>query len=256
MASAMKLLSWDAAWQDVVLMARAGGANVLVIAGVFYLLPTLAIELWLPLPQLKSLDWDGIRQLNDFLVENAPLLLVTTLAGWFGTAAIYRLLLDNRRPTVGEALKAATALFISVVLLNWLTGFALLLGLFAFIIPGIYLLGRTAVAVPALMAENIPNPIAAFNRSLELTRGNGWRTVGLILIVVVVAEIASSAVQFVVGILVGAVTSGEVERGLIALLAAGLTTLQGLLFVVLSTAIYRQLADFHPSARPRPAAGS
>jgi hypothetical protein len=57
---------------------------------------------------------------------------------------------------------------------------------------------KTCVAAPAVVLERV-NPFAALGRSLELTRGKGWRTFGIMFIV-------SLVISFGLGILTGPIT--------------------------------------------------
>jgi hypothetical protein len=61
---------------------------------------------------------------------------------------------------------------------NLLSGLAIALGLILFIVPGLILFARWAVGLPALLRENL-SVTEAMRRSTMLTRGNGWRLLGL-----------------------------------------------------------------------------
>lgn len=247
----MKPLSYDDAWSDLTAMVRGNASLLAVMAGVFLLLPNFAQSIWAPAPEIKSFDLNALKALNDYFMDNFLVLLLCQLPVWFGTAAILALLLDSRRLTVADALKAAGALLIGVILLNWLTQLAIFGGMFIFLLPGLYLLGRLAAAAPAQMAERIANPLNAISRSFALTRGNGWRTTGLVILVAIVAAVAGSALGSVIGALVRFGLPETVADPVDALLRAAIGAATALLMTLLSAAIYRQL-----NSTQRVAAGS
>lgn len=237
----MKPLSYDATWNDLAGMARANASVLTVMAGVFFLLPNFAQAIWAPPPQIKALDWNGIKQLNEYFVANFPVLLLCQIPVWLGTAALLTLLLDSRRLSVGESLRAAAALLIAVVVLNWLTQLAVFAGMLALVLPGLYLLGRLSVAAPAQMAERLVNPVTPMRRSFDLTRGNGWRIAALVVLITLVAAVAGSAIGSVMGVLIGVSLPDALAVPIDALLRAVLSAATALLMVLLSAALYRQL---------------
>lgn len=247
----MTRLSYDDAWNDLTSMVKGNASLLAVLAGAFLLLPNFAQSIWAPPPEIKAFDMNAIKALNDYFFSNFPVLLLCQLPVWFGTAAILTLLLDTQRPTVGDALKAAGVLLIGVVLLNWLTQIAVFGGMLAFLLPGLYLLGRLAVAAPAQMAERIANPLKAISRSFEITRGNGWRTALLIILVAIVAGVAGAALGSVIGVVFQVALPDDAAKTVDALLRSTISAASALLMILLSAAIYRQL-----SSTPRAGAGS
>lgn len=93
------------------------------------------------------------------------------------------------------------------LLLIWLViGFAAMAGLLLCIIPGIWVILRTAVAVPAAVIEDLKT-MPAIERSIALTQGS-WVRVLLVYILVVVLNYAAAALlQF--PFFIGAVIAGE-----------------------------------------------
>ena len=244
----MNKISYDAVWADLVSMARTNASVLSVLAGVFLLLPNFAQLLFAPPPEFEHFDLNAVKAMNDYIRENIVVLILCNLPVWLGSAAILALLLDPRRLTVGEALTGSLALLISVILLNWITQFAIYGGFVLLILPGIYLVGRLAAAAPAQMAERLRNPITALKRSLELTRGNGWRIAGLVLLIAVVATIFTAAINFVLGIVVTLLVPASALPASAALLRSVLGAATALLILLLGAAIYRQLAPANPAA--------
>jgi hypothetical protein len=243
----MTKLSYDAVWADLAAMARSNASVLLIMAGVFLLLPNFAQALFAPQPKIESFDWNAVQQLNDYFRENLFVLILCQLPVWIGSAAILALLLDPKRLSVGEALSTAAGLAISIVVLNWLLNLAIFGGFLFLLIPGLYLIGRLSVAGPLQMAEHIRNPILPMQRSMELTRGNGWRITGLVLLFAIVAGVAGSAFNAVVGIVLTFLLPEVIMTGVADLLKSFIGAASALLILLLSAAIYRQLSLARPS---------
>jgi hypothetical protein len=79
------------------------------------------------------------------------------------------------------AVQAALPRLPNVILTTLALLFLVLLGFVALILPGLVILLMLCVALPAFIPENL-SPIAALKRSRELTRGNRWRLLGLVLL--------------------------------------------------------------------------
>jgi hypothetical protein len=93
------------------------------------------------------------------------------------------------------------------LLLIWLViGFAAMAGLLLCIIPGIWVILRTAVAVPAAVIEDLKT-MPAIERSIALTKGS-WVRVLLVYILVVVLQYAAAAL-LQMPFIIGAVVAGE-----------------------------------------------
>jgi hypothetical protein len=238
----MNKLSYDAAWADLVAMAKSNASVLAILAGAFLLLPNFAELLFAPPPNIRTLDWNGLRQMEDYYQENALTLILCNLPVWLGSAGILALLLDPRRLTVGEALKSGLRLLPGVIALNWLVQFLIVMGLLLLVVPGVYLIGRLIVAAPVQMAERIGNPIRALGRSFALTAGNAWRIAGMVLLIAVVAVIVASVVNAIVGIILSVLLPKAVLGEGLALLRSTIGAMTALLLLLLGAALYRQLS--------------
>lgn len=235
--------SYDRAWADVVTMVRANFALLATLAGVFLFLPAFALWLFAPLPQAPG-GGDGneaVRMIYNYYIGHWPAFLALTLVSSFGQAAILALLLDRNHPTVGEALTVAGRILPGYFLVGMLTNLAIAFGFMLLIVPGLFLVGRLAVAGPTMIGERIGNPVTAIQRSWAYTTGLGWRIAGLVLLVGIVGWIALSAASSVIGVVGGLL----LPDGAKILAAATADALGGaglaLLLVLLSAAVYRQL---------------
>mgnify|MGYP001189138769 FL=1 len=238
----MNKLSYDATWADLVAMAKSNASVLAIVAGAFLLLPNFAQMLFAPPPDIRSLDWNGLRQLEIYYTNNALVLILCNLPVWLGSAGILALLLDPRHLTVGEALKSGLRLLPGVIVLNWLIQFMIVSGLLLFIVPGLYLIGRLMLGPPAQMAERLGNPVSAIGRSFALSKGNGWRITGLVVLIAVVAVILASAANAIVGILLSLILPKAAAGAAIALLKSVISAAMKLLALLLGAALYRQLA--------------
>ncbi|WP_439501058.1 hypothetical protein [Aminobacter ciceronei] len=129
--------------------------------------------------------------------------------------------LNGQQATFADALSRAVTMIVPIIGLSVLVylgvGFASLL----LLIPGIYLLVRWSVAVPVLVQEQ-PGVLASMKRSSELTAGNRWRILGLLVIVFV----ALWVMQLVLGLLSLAIVpllGTVVATGVAAMLSAVLS---------------------------------
>lgn len=80
--------------------------------------------------------------------------------------------------------------------LGILIGLGAGLGAILLIIPGLMLITRWYVAVPALLAESL-GVQAAMGRSAELTKGSRWSVFGIFILLFVIAFIAEMPLDFV-----------------------------------------------------------
>lgn len=64
--------------------------------------------------------------------------------------------------------------FLAIIVVAFLLGFALLIGLMLFVLPAIVLATRWVVALPACVVERL-GPFDSFRRSAELTEGHRWK---------------------------------------------------------------------------------
>ncbi len=116
---------------------------------------------------------------------------------------------DGRRDhSVGQLLRSVDPVFWPLVAVSILFGIGVAIGFVLLIIPGLILLVIWSVVAPVTVLER-PGVFAAFRRSRELVRGNGWNVFGVIVIVFVIV--------FVISIVAGLAASGlgSVGRALV-----------------------------------------
>jgi hypothetical protein len=145
---------------------------------------------------------------------------------------------DGRRDnSVGDLLQSVEPVFWPLVAVSILFGLGVGIGFVLLIIPGLILLTIWSVVAPVTVLER-PGVFAAFGRSRELVRGNGWNVFGVIVIVFLVVL----AVSIVAG--VASAPLGSVGR---ALVQWGVNTVVAPITALSASVLYFAL-------RPQPAA--
>jgi hypothetical protein len=100
---------------------------------------------------------------------------------------------DGRRDhTVGELLQSVEPVFWPLVAVSILFGIGIGIGFVLLIVPGLILLTIWSVVAPVTVLER-PGVFAAFGRSRELVRGNGWNVFGVIVLVFLTVAVISIA---------------------------------------------------------------
>jgi len=129
------------------------------------------------------------------------------------------------------AVQAALPKFIPVFLTSLLVQVLVSLGMFFLIVPGVFLAVMLLVSTIACILED-RSPLEALKRSRELTRGNRWRVLGLVLILallfigvglLVAIPTAVAGIVPGIGALVGRVLASAAE-GLLGVFVAIILT--------------------------------
>lgn len=166
---------------------------IVAVAGIFFFLPTLAVGLLTNTGEVQANAeaMDQAAQLNAMLAHitaNAHWLVLQALAELVGVAALLALLLDPSRPTVGGALR------IVLRRLPVLAGAALLvflaqgIGVLLLILPALYVIGRSFVVLPVLVAEPERRFGDAMARAIALTRGRVLQLLSLTAVIFLTAQ--------------------------------------------------------------------
>jgi hypothetical protein len=128
------------------------------------------------------------------------------IASQVATAASFEIVSGDyldQAPTWQESLRAARGRLGSLTWLSILYGLALGLGFIACVLPGIYLGVMFAVAVPALLFEDVRGR-KALKRSRSLLRGRFWPALGVLLVSMILTSLVQGAIQ---GVLLGVLVS-------------------------------------------------
>lgn len=242
-------LSYSAVWNDTTGLLRAHGALVTALAGVFLFLPTLLLAQILPdQPTPARTVAEAVAAGHEFVLANWPWLLLQSLLNMVGTIAILTLVFARSGTSVGQAIVAGFTLLPFFFLASVLANLAIGIGLLLLIVPGLYLIGRLTPVGPVVVAEQERNPLSALRRSFQVTRGNGWRVLGLVLIVALAAAIAAMVANMLLGILFVLVAGQDLGGLLSAIVQAATGAAVTTLLVLLYAAIYRALTPRDESA--------
>ncbi len=155
--------------------------------------------------------------------------LVLGLIGTFWVQAALTLAVEDVRDgrvdtTIGELYARARPHLVALVLAGILASIGIGIGLLLLIAPGLYLLARWAVIVPAIVLENRSTG-EAFTRSGELTAGHRWSVLAVALVTLLLSAIVSALIQGILasilpeflGILIGSLVAQCVTTPFLAL---------------------------------------
>ena len=122
--------------------------------------------------------------------------LVTTLLNMVAQAVIVYIAfqyLRGQEAPFGVALRKGLARFLPILGCVILLSLGIAIGFVLLIIPGVMLLVRWSVAVPACVLEGL-GPVASLGRSAALTRGHRWKIFGILLLIWIASLIIGSLV--------------------------------------------------------------
>ncbi len=175
---------------------------------------------------------------------------IATLASLYLTGVMVRIVqvveADGKvDASVGELLGSITPKLWSLLLLAIVVSILVNIGYLLLIIPGIFLALMWAVAVPAMIAED-RGVFDSMNRSQELTEGNRWRILGLLILVYVLM-----LVIFGVVLLLALITPilGVIVGLLLAIVVLPYTA-------IIVAVLYYELLEARGEAKPGPGVGA
>jgi len=112
-------------------------------------------------------------------------------AGFFAVSEAYL----GRPTTFADAYRQARGKLAVLIGTTIYVGLAVGAGFLLLIIPGLILVCRASVAIPAAIFEDL-GPRAALSRSMELTKGFAWRAAAILGLTMIVAFVAGFLIQF------------------------------------------------------------
>jgi hypothetical protein len=260
-------LSMSEAWREATAMMTGNREVLLILAGLFFFLPSLAVALTMP----------GFQEAMIANPENAQtamlslytdwwwLMLIVILAQVVGYLSLLSLLRDDSRPTVGQALQSGLTGLLPAIgtYLLFAIGVGLLAGVLmalalasgngavGFLIGVILFVGivyvsvKVSLAGPVIAIDKVYNPLKVLARSWRLTKGNSFRLFLFYLLLAIVYIVVAMVLGIVVGALtlaVGASTGLLINGVLSGLLGAT----AAVVFIAVIAAVHRQLSG--PSA--------
>ncbi|WAT19214.1 hypothetical protein OZN62_06515 [Aurantiacibacter sp. MUD11] len=253
------------AWNEAMAMIGANRELLMVLAGIFFLLPTLLVSLVGPtmpeMPITSVEDFERFGQLAQAMyAEWWWLFVLATLIQVLGYLCMLALLRDGSRPTVGMAITDGLKALVPAILayIVFAVGLTLALGLLAAltavtagilalvtvplsIIGGIYVAVKVSLSAPVIAVEKVYNPFKVLARSWKLTKGNSLRLFGFFLLIFV-AYIVISAVLGLVIAGVAALLGPDSSRLVVAVISAIVSAIATVVMVAALAAAHRQLA--------------
>jgi hypothetical protein len=251
------------AWTQASQAVSANREVVLALAGVFFLLPQLAFAIFFPQPELGSgmNEQQVMAAVKAYYGSILPVMIPLALLQALGTLSLLCLLDSDRRPTVGEAIRAGVKGLVPYLVAQILLGMGL--GAVVLVIAGVLgavggsvgaVIGfaialafaiavfvRFSVTAPVVAVEKTLNPILALGRSWTLTKGNTARLLGfyaLLGLAMVVLMIFGNILTLPVTLL----APGEAVRITAAVVESIMATIMALYFVAVIAQVHRQLA--------------
>jgi hypothetical protein len=180
----------------------------------FALLFGIAAVIWLP---------SGIILASAPLLGNAAAVIINALfisiAGLVGSAALNLAVASvylNRPTTVAEVYRSTRPIigplfgtYLLLALLFVIPGAAVgalylaakslfVIGIISFVIVGLYFLVSWSLTIPVIVAER-RFAMSALRRSRGLVKGVWWRTLGILFVVALIAQVPAAALKFVWG---------------------------------------------------------
>jgi len=254
----------SAAWRDATAMISANREVLMIVAGIFFFVPGVAMTIALgDLQEFAGLtEADEIQEaMIAIYTQWGWLFALVSLVTMIGYLALLALLRDTNRPTVAEAMKIGV-----VGLLPAIGSYFLLvlgLGLVVALLAGaagasgnpavaavaimiifvlmVYVLVKVSLASPVIAIEKVYNPIRILARSWKLTKGNSFR----LFLFYLLLSIAYMVISLVVGIVVGVLTLalGEQAALIVNALLSGLVGAAAYtVFIAVLAAAHRQLS--------------
>lgn len=236
-------IDYNRVWDAAIAMLRAHQEAVLALAGVLVFLPSWIAQFFGGSPDLVGVTsmTQILERQQTHLAANWHILLPTAIFSLFGSACIYVVMTRNDLAKVGDALPIALKLLPLYFVFQVATGMLLAGSVFVLVIPVLYVLVRFWLAMAALPDGQNLGLFGALSRSWNLTKGVGWKAVGLAVIVGIVSIACFIVVQIIVGLLMQ-LFAGKggvpfVEMGSSALVG----TIINIVVIALTVALYRQL---------------
>lgn len=262
------------AWRDATAMMARNREVLLVVAGLFFFLPSLVLSFAMGDAQTATMrDPEAAESAMVAAYSQwAWLMVLLGVVSMVGSLALLALLRDHDRPTVGEAIKTGLVALLPAIGSYLLLAIGLML--IAFLTIGILgpLLGvstasptlgqlttlaaitfaivlypavKFSLATPVIAVDKVHNPIKALGRSWRLTKGASLQLFlfyVLLFLVYFVLALVAAMVSAALGLIVGP------GAGLIvsALISGALSAVSSVVFVAVVAAAHRQLAG--PSA--------
>ncbi|HVF94409.1 MAG TPA: hypothetical protein VM900_08850 [Sphingomonas sp.] len=234
---------------DAWALFRRDSDLLLRVAGPFLFLPAFALTLFvppMPMPDRAILDRDLQAQqwadaVTGWVGGYGLGFCAAYLLVYFGTAVIIALYCDPERPDLRGALRRAGSIYPRFLLATILISIPAGLGMWL-VIPGLYILARTMLAAPTLLADPGTGAWAAIKRSLVLTRGSGLTLLGLAAFVYLIGLLGGQPFMMLDGWMRGTGAPNPIAVTVVDAAAAAVAMVTQLALALIAIATHRRLA--------------
>jgi hypothetical protein len=208
------------------------------LAGVFI---PLALALFLIVAVINGIVADG-GSLILLPISFAVTVIAGTLYAGMVVTAVGDVQDGKRDFSVNDLASSASHVILPLIGAGILAGIGIGIGILLFVIPGLILMTIWAVIAPVIVLER-SGVMAAFGRSRELVRGDGWRVFGVIVIVAIIV--------FVVRAILGAIAVG-IDDSLVARIVFDWigSSLTAPITAIVAAVIYFQLKGVKEAGTP------
>ena len=223
---------------------------LLGLAGPFLFLPAFALVLLVPAPptpdaaatdsQAATQAW--IEAVGVWAGAHGQWFVLAYAIGYVGGAAILSSYLDPTHPDVRGALRRAVTLAPRYLLTMLVVSLPAGLGLLLWVVPGLFVMGRTMLVAPVLVADRPVGALAAIARGWRLGRGASLSLMALSAFTYVTGWIASTPFLALDGWLREGGGNSPVPIAIVDAGAAAVATASGLAGTLVALAAYRRLA--------------
>lgn len=275
---ANRKLDMGKAWTQATGMIGANRETITAIAGLFFFMPSFAGGVFVPDvgagPAASPSGADPevafralVEGVSALYAQYWPLLLALSVIQFIGSLGLLALLSDRGNPTVGEALKTGLKSSPSYLAAQLITalGAALAFGLvvggigsvapvavatlamLALLVAALWLFIRLSLTAQVIAIEGVLNPLTALARSWRLTKRNSLRILLFYFLLIFTIGIIAALVSGILGLVLGAFGEPVASIG-IDLVSALVSAVVTVIFLVVTAAIHRQLADPSPAA--------
>lgn len=210
------------------------------IGAIFFFLPALASQFFLPAPDLSGS--------NQAEMNAALLKWMSSYGGWmfaqlavvaFGSGVIFLMFLSVDRPALVQALKRMIRLFPSLLLTWTLVLLAMSLGSMLLLVVAFYMGGRALLSGALVVAEPERGPIGSIVESVKLSHRRGWMFSAVGLLVVAGSYALAAVPQLGITVLSGAGAANQLALAPLQLLSSAASAAGTLALVLVQISAYR-----------------
>lgn len=258
-------LDLGAAWNEATAMMSANKELLLVLGGIFFLVPALLVAAIVPaVPQMPIATSEDFERLVEAALEIFyewwEVYAIVLLVQMLGYLSIIALLRDVSRPSVGQAISDGAAALLPALLsyILFVAGVSLLLTLLSvlteltsgwigiitvplMLIAMIYLPIKASMAAPVIAVDKVRNPLMVLSRSWKLTKGNSLRIFAFFVLIAVVYFVLSILLGFLMQ-LVAALLGPDVGSLILGVISGIVSAIGAIVMIAAIAAVHRQLS--------------